>query len=420
MKKLINLLFGYLEVLVSGAFPERLLNLCAQHRVRFWHLTWLDETTFTFRIALKDRGRMEELAQRAMCETSVRARRGAGAVAQNLSKRRGFLLGLAVCLGAVCLLSRFLLVVEVVGNETVPTAVILSELQRLGVHPGSYGPGIDEKGTANEALIRLPQLSFMAINISGTRAVVSVEEAVPAPELLDEQTPADVVADADGIILDMQTSAGRPLVQDGDIVARGDVLIAGAMELYEPEGSPVDQGYLVVHAAGTVTARTWRTLEETVPLTIQEKSYTGAEKKLISLHVLWGQLDFFQNSSIFGGMYDKITRTEYLTLFGRTFPVGLTTTTLREYTLHEQPLPEEQAETQLKQSLLARLEEQLEQGDGTILRTDFVTRKAGGCLSVTLLAECEEQIGRTVEREGETGRIYGRNSGAEDLEDPQS
>ena len=119
-------------------------------------------------------------------------------------------------------------------------------------------------------------------------------------------------------------------------------------------------------------------------------------------------------------MYDKITRTEYLTLFGRTFPVGLTTTTIREYTLHEQPLPEEQAETQLKQSLLARLEEQLEQGDGTILRTDFVTRKAGGCLSVTLLAECEEQIGRTVEREGETGRIYGRNSGAEDLEDSQS
>ena len=77
MKKLINLLFGYLEVLVSGAFPERLLNLCAQHRVRFWHLTWLDETTFTFRIALKVRGRIEELAQRAMCETSVRARRGA-------------------------------------------------------------------------------------------------------------------------------------------------------------------------------------------------------------------------------------------------------------------------------------------------------------------------------------------------------
>ena len=38
MKKLINLLQGYVELKVTGAFPERLLNLCAQHRLRFWKL----------------------------------------------------------------------------------------------------------------------------------------------------------------------------------------------------------------------------------------------------------------------------------------------------------------------------------------------------------------------------------------------
>ena len=41
-------------------------------------------------------------------------------------------------------LSRFLLVVEVTGNETVPTAVILSQLRRVGVRPGAYGPAISE------------------------------------------------------------------------------------------------------------------------------------------------------------------------------------------------------------------------------------------------------------------------------------
>ena len=38
MKKLINLLRGYVEILVTGAFPERLLNLCAQNRLKFWKL----------------------------------------------------------------------------------------------------------------------------------------------------------------------------------------------------------------------------------------------------------------------------------------------------------------------------------------------------------------------------------------------
>ena len=54
MKKLINLLRGYVEIQVTGAFPERILNLCAQHRLPFWRLEWLDETTFTFRVALAD------------------------------------------------------------------------------------------------------------------------------------------------------------------------------------------------------------------------------------------------------------------------------------------------------------------------------------------------------------------------------
>ena len=63
MKKLINLIQGYVELHVTGAFPERLLNLCAQNRVQFWRLEWLDETSFTFRIALRDRRRLEELAR---------------------------------------------------------------------------------------------------------------------------------------------------------------------------------------------------------------------------------------------------------------------------------------------------------------------------------------------------------------------
>ena len=54
MKWLINLLRGYVEVQVTGAFPERLLNLCAQNRLQFWKLCWLDETSFTFRVALQN------------------------------------------------------------------------------------------------------------------------------------------------------------------------------------------------------------------------------------------------------------------------------------------------------------------------------------------------------------------------------
>lgn len=408
MKKLINLLRGYVILEAAGAFPERLLNLCAQNRLQFWKLNWIDETSFTFRIALSDRKRLDELARRAMCEITERGRRGAAVEAGRIIERRwGFLAGLAVCFLAVSFLSRFLLVIEVVGNETIPTAVILSQLQRVGVRPGVYGPSIPEKEAANAALLGLPELSYLAINIYGTRAEVVVHEAEKKPELLEEDIPTDVIAKADGIIEEIQASSGRAMFQGGDIVAKGEVLISGDLDLKEPEYGTVDLGHLIVHAAGSVTARTWRTLEETIPLTYQAKVYTGEERTGYGIKILWNDLDFFENSSISQGRYDKITRTEQIAPFGRPLPVWVTTTTLRPYTLEDRPIDGEEAAARLERALLARLEELLAANGGETLRTDFVTKEEDGLLTVTLLAECREEIGRTVEREGEVGRIPG-------------
>ncbi len=405
MKKLINFLRGYGEWQITGAFPERMLNLCAQHGLAFWRLRWLDQTTFTFRASVWDRKKVEELAEKAMCEVKLIARRGGGVTGVSLLGRWGFLLGLAFCLAAVGFLSRFLLVVEVEGNQSVSTAIILWELKQLGVCPGAYGPGIDEKEAANRALIALPQLSYMAINLHGTRAQVTVREAVAPPELTREGVPAHVVADADGIILDIHPGAGEAKFADGDIVAKGETLISGLIDLKEPEGAKADLGYMMVRAAGSVRASTWRILEESIPLKTAQKIYTGAETTGYSLKILWGQWDFFENSSIFYSKYDKITRTRMLTVAGREMPLGLITTVTREYTVTEADLNVEEAEQRLEQVLLARLDEIMDANDGTVLQTDVVSRMEGETLTVTLLARCEEEIGRTVELPGETGRF---------------
>lgn len=126
-----------------GAFPERLLNLCAQNRLAFWGLSWGDETSFTFRIRLKDLPRLRQYAQWAMCAIHEAGRRGGLAALLRWRRRWGFVAGAVVAFLAMAVLSRFVLVVEVTGNESVPSAIILSELQRLGVKPGAYGPALD-------------------------------------------------------------------------------------------------------------------------------------------------------------------------------------------------------------------------------------------------------------------------------------
>ena len=414
MKRLINWILGYAVIRAEGAFPERLLNLCAQNRLPFWGLLWEGETGFVFRVRLCHLQRLEEYARRGFCQMEEVERRGGGAALLRWRTRWGFLSGMALALLAVTLLSQFVLTVEVTGNETVPSAVILSELQRLGVRPGVYGPGLDRVELANRAMMALPQLSFLSINRTGTRIEVVVREEQPAPELLAEDTPADVVAGADGIILDIHTAAGAARFEDGDTVRRGEILISGDVELAKPEGSDYDMGTLVVHAAGEVRARTWRVMAASIPLVAEEKTFTGEKTTLYSGKILWWRADFFRNSGISYEKYDKITETRFLRLFGRELPIGCFAVTFREYTLTRQPIDAGAAGAMLEEELLERLAEVLAENEGTPLRTDFVSREENGLLTVTMLAECEEEIGVTVEREGKTGRIYAEDSSSEE------
>ena len=41
MKRLMNFLRGMADLRVTGLFPERLINLCAQNGVEFWGVEWL-------------------------------------------------------------------------------------------------------------------------------------------------------------------------------------------------------------------------------------------------------------------------------------------------------------------------------------------------------------------------------------------
>lgn len=405
MKRFINWLLGYALVRVEGAFPERLLNLCAQNRLPFWGLVWLDETSFTYKVRIRDLKRLTEYAGRAMCTLKVNEKRGGAAALQRWRSRWGFVAGVVLAFLAVTILSRFVLVVEVTGNERVATATILTELQRLGVGPGVYGPSLDRKALANEMLIEIPEISFLSMNLYGTRLEVVVREAEPQPELLDEETPADVVSDADGIILDIHTAAGQAMFEDGDTVAKGEVLISGDIELPKPEGSDYNLGRLVVRAAGEVTACTWRTLEASIPLTAQVKIYTGQEKTGYAIKILWKDVKIFENSGFSQGGYDKITKVKPLTIFGQEFPFALKTTSYRAYTVEDRALDTAAARSMLEAQLQARLDTILTEHQGEAQQVDFTAREENGLLIVTMLAECTEQIGRTVERQGVTGHV---------------
>lgn len=407
MQGAVNYARGWVRLVACGPFPERLLNLCAQRNVTFWAVEWLDGQTLRLTLLRRHMKQLQELARRAGCTIEVERRAGLPDFLARFRRRYAFLVGLTLSVLAVCVLSRFVLTIELTGNQRVPDAVILSELRRQGLRLGVYGPGLDTKQIALDAQLALDDLSWMSINLYGTRVQVVVREVVEPPALLDESEKCDIQAAAGGIVRRVEAVAGQSRVQPGDTVTAGQVLISGTVAMEGPQYSDVATRYLHVRAAGSVWARTWRTVSASTPLTVTTKSYSGQSARRWSLTVLDRRINFYRNGSISWEYYDKISETHPAVLpSGQTLPLALTCETLTAWQPEQTQVNADAAQDLLEQQLLLQLQELVGE-DGTVVTVSWSARIAHGVLTVTGVAECEEQIGREVPAQDGGGQTAG-------------
>ena len=399
MRHLMNLIRGVVVLRLTGPFPERLINLCAQAGIEFWAMEWMDEHTVRFTTRRYTLARLEDLAREAGYEAVRESSRGLPDFLGRFRTRYAFLIGLAFALCAVSFLSRFVLTVEVSGNQRVPTAVILSQLRRLGVRPGVYGPSLNRKQLVQEALLELEDLSWMAINLHGTRVEVVVRESIKQPERLDESGYFDIVSQADGVVIHLEPEQGEAAVQEGDVVAKGDVLISGTVTMEPPQYSDMPTIQYRTHARGRVWARTWRVLTAVIPAEVEVKDYTGAEKSVWSVNFFGRRIKIFGNAGISWPKYDKMTTVRQAHLpGGQALPLILVRETFQAYTPKRTAVDRDAAQVLLEEQLQKRLAALIGE-EGEVESIQFAARVSGGRLEVTLTAQCLEEIGQ--ERPGE-------------------
>lgn len=396
MQKAANFVRGWVEFQVTGDAPEEFFNLCARQSLGFWQAQKLDKTTWRCRVSFLDWPRVAPLAEKTLCQTKLSRRGGVPGFLWKLRYRYALLAGLVVCLAVVGVLSRFVLTIQVSGNERVSTSAILTQLKAQGVRPGVFGPGLDTRQISHAVLLELPELSWMTINLHGTVCQVLVREGTPKPEIVPEDRPAHIIAKYPGIITHIEATSGQQLVDKGSTVAAGDTLISSWVDFVEPEYFQGDMGGMTVRATGRVRARTWHTLKASMPLESQVKALTGRKKTRWSLEIFGSRMKFYPKGGIPYEKYDKIAVYHTAALpGGRTLPLSLKKETCREYALESAPIDQEAAVEVLRAQLARRLATLA--GDEEILRVDWQVDRTDSLLTLTLLAECEQEIGVTIE-----------------------
>ena len=111
-------------------------------------------------------------------------REGAPYTLAKLRHRQTLAVGIAACGAAVLIGSFFVWDIQIAGNETVPREVILRSLENNGVHRGCFGFALNGEDIRNHVLLEIPELSWVAVNVSGCRANVEVRERRTAPKPL--------------------------------------------------------------------------------------------------------------------------------------------------------------------------------------------------------------------------------------------
>ena len=312
MRKGDTMLKATVRIECEGGFPERFLNEATACGVQLWDVT-RREVSLWCSCNAADYRALRAAAKRASVRMRVKERHGVWFRVYPYRRRAGLVLGLALFVLLLHGLSSRIWIIRVQGNERVSEQAIREVLEPLGVREGASFASVDLPQVQLTALERLPELTWLTVNVTGSTATVQVTERTPTPPLSAAE-PANVVAARDGVIVKVDAVSGQAMVKPGDAVTAGTLLISGVMD------SKI--GPLVKHADGVVTARTTRSLSVTVPFAEEVASQNPYTVSRPSLYVLSLRLPLYADSRVEDG-YTVLVDRHPLFANGNALPVGI-------------------------------------------------------------------------------------------------
>jgi len=359
--RLFRYLRGYVQFRAEGVFVERFLNLVARDSIPVWNGR-KQSGVYTGYTNASSYRRLRRHAKKTGVSLRVQDKIGVPFTRRRYRKRTGLLVGLLVFFGFLYAMSLFIWRIEITGLESVSEQRVLEALENVGVRPGAFRPAIDVRDAERRALLALHELSWIALNIDGSAIDVQVNEAVQKPEIVDPDKPCNIVATRSGQIVSMNIYEGQALVQVGDAILEGDVIVSGITEDRRGQN-------MFKHARAQVMARMEHGIAVDVPL-IQTR-YVETGKTVCRRYLSLFSLDlplFWPSKMEFPYHVDRSE--EPLQAFGVTLPLGI----FREnYHLMEEVtviLTEEEAKQQAAKELAILQKAQL--GDAEIVQKEAV------------------------------------------------
>ncbi len=368
MSRVVSFLMGTAEV-TANMTPEEFINTCANENIPFGNVKTLDGKTHA-EVFLRDAERFKKGKVRGLPE-----------IVRKAKKRLALVLFIPICALIMLSMSFFVWDIDVHGNENVTKTEILKACEKYGLDIGTFALSVNSEKMANKILCEIPELSWFAVNITGSRAHVLVCEEKPMPRFANRDTGKNIRASKAGKIIKATVFSGTLLHKPGESVEKGETLVSPDMELTTEEKYPCA-------ANAEIIAQTEYERDAVCPKECYIKTYTG---KAITKHTLMlgkNRIKLFRDGK--RENCDKSITVEQLAVFGAPIPVYIETTVLEPYTLTKGEMSDELCVQIVKTELSREMHRSV--GAGEITDTDFETDSTKNAVYVTLYASARENI----------------------------
>lgn len=241
---------GSLKICIQGTSAERFMNAC-RHRGIVLKNIYCKDDVYYMDISLKDFKDIRPIVRKTKVKVKILKKTGAPFIIFKLKKRYFFLIGVFffVCLNL--LLSSFVWHIEINGNQTDTREEIVEFLKNNHVYTGMKRKHVNCSFIEKEIRKSFSDIIWVSASTKGTCLYIKIKENEDSymNHKEEDNGPTDILADCDAKIVSMIVRNGISMVNTGDDVKKGDILISGNVPImndekevvrYQPKNSDAD------------------------------------------------------------------------------------------------------------------------------------------------------------------------------------
>ena len=382
---------GYVIVEVHGATSEKFLNLVTYHGMDLWNIQ-RNEAGICFCTSIQNFKLMKQDAHKTKCRLRIKYKKGLPFVTYRYKKRKLFVVGIGIFVAMLWLLSSFVWLVEVEGNQRINSLDVIHTLEKNGYCSGKLKSTMNLRMAEAIVLREYPDVIWVGIDYEGTRLIVRLSESVLPPPMNEQATTSySLVAKRDALVTYIAVEKGKPMVKVGDIVKKGDMLVSGKMPLGEE-----DETLYYTTAKADIRGKTVYSVTQTIQKKQVKKAYNHEVGKQYHLKCFDKKIPLFPSKKL-QGTYDTLYTLHQLRLtkfFPLPFAIEIESQIGYEPTYYELNL--EEAKDALLSSMWKNVSQYLD-GNAKILKREAFYKEEAHQVTGILYVIADEAIGYAVE-----------------------